>query len=359
MSREGQPEQMEPDFDRAWKDDKEHRRNKGEALQMLKALDASDDNQRVRTKQIERDLEDIMDELKEVGKAHKDDPDLLHLVALYVDLQNDFNEGRELELDMGFEVSVDIMNEFLEESGVQRYEMDSLPSSSEFEEVNGAVARLEEAGMAPSYVVRSGNPDARPVVLILQSHVGARGGGDPEMQELSAAVGVDASQREIADGLRNGAADVVFYEGIPMGKLPFSPDQVAALKGDPEKWDQLMESEQVGIELAGRGDLTFRGLERFRDNDTETRKYKEYRTSAGNIFMASTVAQGLDATPADQLAAVVMGANHEVDFLGVKPGLPLANALAGYGMDVIVIDASTKHMDTHAVEQIALRRARG
>ena len=134
--------------------------------------------------------------------------------------------------------------------------------------------------------------------------------------------------------------------------MPIDSDVLSKIQSTSE-WTEMSKVEQVSLRMAAEGKGQMRGYEMTTTTEYKGGKYLPYRTTGQNVFIASAVAQGLDTNPTG-LPAVVIGAGHERPFLGSQRDLlPISEVLAVYGMDVIVVDASTPHIDEQGLRDFA------
>ena len=341
--------------ERPWKEDKEYRKEKYDTLQALKSLESSDDKIRVSEVKISHDLDEIRASLKAMVQKYPGDKDFVLLSTLYGDLHLDYKDKADLKFDLGFDVLVEEMEYLIQSLGIKKVgpeQMQDHPQTAQ------AILDLKAKGVIPSYIQKSNNPDARPVVLFMQSHIGSR--STVKTQEdlrLEKAAGVELSQAQIAGAVRSGAVNSVFLEGLPSGRLPVDEEFLKKIKGSPE-WESMSDVERVAIEKAAKGGFQMRGYEMTSTQEYKEGKFLPYRTTAQNVFIASAVANGLDSNLTG-LPAVVIGAGHESPSLGSsRKILPISEVLAAYGMDVIVVDASTPYVDQKEIRVIAEERSR-
>jgi hypothetical protein len=326
-------------YERPWKEDKEHRKGKTELVKALVAIDELDDQGRVARQKVETKLTEARTALGDLARRYPEDKDVRWLLIAYADLETDFRDSGELKLDDSFYLIAEEMEGLINRLGIVKVSPDRV---KDHPATNQAIADLRAQGIDVAYVRKSTNPNARPVVLFLQNHIMTRGAGNAVQDELTTLAGVPQSQAEISQAIQTGVSDTVFLEGFAVGNHKYTPEDIRAMRADPKKWDAFSPVEQTALLRLEKGEITLRGFEYFTEGASRG-KYMPYRTSGQNVFIAQSIAQGLDVTGTG-LPSAVIGAAHEAPAMGTQRGiLPLSSVLAAYGMDVIVVDMATKH----------------
>ena len=221
--------------------------------------------------------------------------------------------------------------------------------------VKKSLDRLEASGISDQHeIVLSGIQDAPCIILFLQTHSNSREFNEERIL-LDSFSGANISQNIISDALKNGVADTIFLEGFPFGKINFSKEKINNCKKTPE-WNRFFKSEQTSLELSIDNKIKIRGAELLNDKTRISPLFVKYRNSSCNILLASTIALGMDVTNSSSQAAITMGAAHEKNILGVDPEIKLSEILAHYGIDVIIVDTSSKFMNKRALSILALKK---
>lgn len=292
------------------------------------------------------ELDSIKAKIDYLRSQYPDDPDLEFLERLHDDLRGDLEADRQMELDSGFEEIMETVTREIQDFGVKRESPD--------ESDNPLVARLRELGIEPAYVVSNNRSCEKTVVVFMQSHPNP---GAPK--KLLRAFGVKKSQRKIYRDIMaaySGGLDAIIYgEGYP-GGMGFSRDFVdAGLKRDRKNDELSLSYVRVKKKLGDRVKLVgmedFGLLERiFKGSMTA-----KYRMTAHNIFLADNIDEHFRQTD-ESLAFAVIGAAHEDSPLLPSPNpMPLSYALAYYGYNVVVVDASSQYVDKEALKKLTGR----
>ncbi|MBI2634100.1 hypothetical protein HYW82_00315 [Candidatus Peregrinibacteria bacterium] len=276
-------------------------------------------------------------------KQYPDDSDLLVLETLYGDLFNDYETvATQLLLDRGFDEIMASLNREVAVAGVR---VESPNNSS----IPVIIEQLKASGIEPEYVVSAGDVGAKTVVYFMQTHPNP---GVPV--EVMRAMGVEESQNEIYKGLRNavttGIGRTVYSEGLP-AYLNYNSDfskkylekQTVSQKGFTLAVDRVNRDLEGAVNLVGMENMDLM-------NATLTLWDMDYRVTAHNILLADNIHAHFSNTD-EQVAFAVLGAGHEkyekmIRGMGdVAHGMPFSSALAYYGYNVVVVDASTRYFD--------------
>jgi hypothetical protein len=321
----------------------------------------------------DRDVKDRLESAKvlldALKKRYPNDPDLLLLDKVYDDLKSDFDRGMETDIDSSFDTLISGMDQALKEAGVRKEAPDEKSTLSD------TVAKLKNLGIEPEYVVTSGNPKAKTVVLFMQAHP------NPGVTQASAdADGITASQAQIGQAIESavesGLTHDIFEEGLgryaevrteevkesfsERPDLQFSASWRAKekygdkinLKGyEPENMQPSYAQEVVELFYKIRnGDL------REEDVTPEQKQlaikfsaFGAYRMSSMNVFIASNIKAALDQSDQPTSFMILGGAHEKPSPQFIKAGLkenplPISQALAYYGMNVVVVDAMSKNI---------------
>ena len=263
---------------------------------------------------------------------YPEDKDVQELRLLYDDLIEDHEASRHLNLDTSFDEISRKMEEEIAERGV-RIE----PASNTI--LADTVKALEECGITPEYIVTTGNPKAKTVVYFMQIHPHPTK-TSPKILE---AMGVKASQEEIYEAIiaasEKGLIKVVYGEGISSGK---KLDEETLKKGK-KGLSYIEAGKKMGkrIEIVG---VENANLLKGASQDIGTPSFK-YRVTAHNIYIGENIAEAVNASP-QNLSFFVMGAAHEKKFIkGLSDPLPISQAIAYHGVNVVVVDSASKYFD--------------
>lgn len=294
------------------------------------------DSDEVTQAEIREQLEGVEKDLVALQIKYPDDIELKELRLLYDDLRKDFENGQELKLDEGFDELIALMEGEISRSGVRRELVDETI-------LHETVEQLRGVGINPSYVVTQGDPHAKTMIFFMQIHPNP--GIDQEFRD---AYGVTASQREIYEGIlgaqKAGLGRTVYAEGVwsgmPLDKYideMMSYEHIAATATFRLEHDLRDQIDTVATEEpVPFFDILMHGGRGF-----------EYRTTAHNIFIADNVADHFKSSD-EILAFLPFGAFHEtaVGFgEGAESPLPLSQILAYHGLNVVVVDSATPHVD--------------
>lgn len=348
-----------------------------EILVGLNELDAELERQGVSVREVLGRIEGLLRALKE---QYPNDPDIYPLQMAYEDLKGDFDAGEEVTLDESFMQMVSEMRSVMEDVRVRQVSMDRLDTVQPA--LRETVGRLKSLNIHPAYVVESSNPEAKTVVLFMQTH------GQPMVEDGEIVLGT-----EHEDLIREAMGDVSGIDEAEALRLSQKSQQqieaaiVAAVKAGlvknvyEEGWSQGQELRTLGlpegmsldqaidrvVELAVqetgeteetiRGNLNIAALraelqlgDRMRllgyDVDTLKKQTLEgksdfyFRMNAQNVLIASNVGEYTGQYSEEAVSFLTIGAAHEVYPSGKEHPIPLSHTLAYYGMNVIVVDAS-------------------
>ncbi len=305
--------------------------------------------------------------LQELKTKYPYDPDIFILGKAYEDLRRDFNENRETDLDQAFEPILQEMRQEIAKAGVKKISMDRL-NEVQSPSLLRTVERLRGLNIQPSYVVQSQNPNAKTVVLFMQRHpeqkianFNQEGGSqddilrkafedsDREFRSL------ESSQGQIRDAIvaavRSGLIHTVYEEGLPKGgqliKLPQVPENELPSfmermqKEDPEMARDFGAGSLQAQLILGKGlKLTGYDFDELKMKIISGKADMKYRMHAHNAFIASNLSDYVESSP-DEVSFLTIGAAHEAfPSSKVAHQLPLSNAMAYYGMNVVVVDTA-------------------
>ncbi len=298
------------------------------------------------------------------------DPDIFVLGKAYEDLRKDFTEHRETDLDQAFEPILKEMRQEMLRAGVRKISMDNLREVRS-QPLLRTVERLQGLNIKPSYVVESPNPNAKTVVLFMQTHpepkidkskiqVGQSSGndsiGEAVLHPDRGLRSVESSQGQIRDSIiaatRAGLIHCVYEEGLPKGfELPKIPqiteEELPGIiarvqKEGPEELAQALQTGSLQAKLILGSALQLKGYDfdelkmKLLDNKADF----IYRMHAHNAFIASNISDYVESSP-DDVSFLTIGALHEAyPNSKVEHHLPLSHAMAYYGMNVVVVDST-------------------
>jgi len=282
-------------------------------------------------KNIKESLDQSKERLDKLKKDYPNDPDIYLFEQMYEDLIGDFEKGEETNLDTSFDSVINEMKDIIKSAGVRR----KRPYRTILYDT---VKKLRKLGIKPEYVVTQGNKEAPTVVLYMQIHSFADAGPEAKKtMRLSQA----QIKREISRAIEANLTNILYTEGISekeeIDKNHIIPIGINA---------------SVALEMKFGNKISTKGYENpyflnafesglFNDN---LEKMMDYRASAHNVLLASNISEDI-AREKEPLSFVVIGAAHEGDIFtkSGKHPLPLSEILAYYGVNVIVVDAATKH----------------
>jgi hypothetical protein len=289
-------------------------------------------------------LAEVDRELKQLERDYPKEGDVKILRQMYTDLAKDFEGAQALQLDSSlFEISEEAKTLFAEK-GVQR----GVPENST---LSAHVAQLEALGIHPDYVVHPTPPSDRTVILFMQVHT-----APGITAELRDKLGVTASQTQIKKEsekiINAGLTRLQYLEGF-VAFNDFGAGNLAANDDENGSAIATMRLEkQYGESLDTEG-VEDRDL--LQDNwvhimDPNTRLL---RGTAQNIFIAENVADQF--LHSDQnMALLAFGAAHEsLQLTGDSSPhpVPLSEALAYYGCNVVVVDAASPYTNMQKIQE--------
>ncbi|MBN2087220.1 hypothetical protein JW758_02630 [Candidatus Peregrinibacteria bacterium] len=306
-------------------------------------------------------LDDIGAKLEKLKKMKSNAPDIFLFEKLYSDLRSDFekikNDGASdaLRLNSAYDELVSDMKKTVSEAGVRR----ESPNKTILAKI---VEKLKSLGINPEYIVTKGKKNAHTIVLFKQLH--SNPGLAPD--ELTA-IGVSDSQSEIKNAitsaLKSGLTDTVYAEGLPPG-MPVDNEIAQNILSNIHR-DAVMEAKIehgnkikiVGYEEMSAFAKTIKAMDRDEEGEVggEVEKSDNYRATAQNVLIASNISS-LSNESDSTISIMTLGGLHEYDSKNQKDNpLPISDALAYYGINVIVVDA-TEHFNLDAATKIFKKR---
>lgn len=353
---------------------------------------------------IDATLDRIEDYLKKLKENHPHDPDIYTFEKAYADLRADFEKGRETELDESLLTLSREMDDIIADAGVQQLDLGAL-STSASPRLSQAVHELRRLNIQPSYVVQSPNPQAKTVVLFMQTH--AAPPLDPDEAADVIKLGpvplealipnrpeqtFESSQHQIRTaitrGVRTGLIRTVYDEGIPEGqtakevfgsippgtnfdalvaKLEKHPEllramvrnfvktnghsddplintEIRALQKHPELLLEHLKSAAIlsYSELGDQVHIQGYDCDALKMAVLTGRQELFHRMSSHNAFAASGLADLAEASSENMVFATMGAAHEQYPNTNFTHPLPFSHALAYYGMNVVVVDASLR-----------------
>lgn len=287
--------------------------------------------------------------LTELKTKYPYDPDIYILEKSYNDLRGDFDRGQETDLDQSFATIEKEMQKEIQNSGVRKISMDKL-SEVRSPMLKGHVDKLKKLNIQPSYVVESTNPQAKTVVLFMQTHhasemVGGKD-ADKEFDEINKTLArrmkrPDDSQNQIRDAIvaavNGGLTQTVYEEGL-QNKTTADAKMLRKLSAHDKKTGSI----QAKMALKDKMQLKGYDFDELKLRSMMSESDLKYRASAHNPFIASNVSDLVEASD-ESLSLLTIGSMHENSPVkDLKQTLPISQALAYYGMNVVVVDASSE-----------------
>ncbi len=334
-------------------------------------------------------LKQIKIKLDLLQQKSPNDPDLYLLQRAFNDIKTDVVNNKTPRLDTSLEqLSREMMGE-IKRAGILKIPA-TTPEVIHSPSLKKTFTQLRGLNIQPSYVVESKNPNAKTVVLFMQTHPGQGESllddenkafdlinalsGAPVMKKLKS---VDESQKEIEASLiksiQSGLGTTVYEEAMPYRGMELSTGMINAFKTIVPETSGINEyrtgSLQAKMQLGDKMKLVGYDVgSRNNKNSLKERHYNgemstELRVTTQNVYMASNVRELMQKS-SEPVSFLTIGALHETTDWNTDNTevfseknleevsteeqdamihqLPLSHALAYYGMNVIVVDTSYK-----------------
>jgi hypothetical protein len=254
---------------------------------------------------------------------------------MYKDLRGDFAKGEDFELDTSFDDIEMEMGNVVKEAGVHQETPDGTSLSD-------TVRKLRAFHVNPDYIVTSGNPKAKTVVLFMQIH--SMSGMTNEMADE---LGVTQSQAQIKEGIgnavRTGFVKDVYEEFVESTRVLDGSSLLKEYNSDTSMRQATFQlKEELGERMVLKGyDVDELKSFVFMDDPDKEKddRYFEHRTKAHNVFIASNLAERVNASD-QNISFVTLGIGHEKLPQGERHPVRISDCLAYYGFNVIVVDTS-------------------
>lgn len=280
----------------------------------------------------QRGLDVVARSIELLKENYPEDTDVKLFEAMYLDLKGDFENAKQLRLDSGYDSIVLAMQKDIKDSGVREESPDNTI-------LGATVESLRKAGVNPEYVVTSGNPSAKTVVLFMQIHPNP-GATKVYMDGIGITSSQDEIYRDATNIVNSGIGKLIYTEGCGAGEeLPVIKDE--DLKEDSVKVDAGIRLRRdlddkkvvvVGAEPAGLVGSTFR---RACGGDKSA---FNHRLLAQNVLIANAIVDDMN-TRSDNFGMVIYGGAHEKSpSWSPSTVLPLSKVLAAMGLNVVVVD---------------------
>ena len=283
--------------------------------------------------EIKGKLTDIDSLLGDLEKKNPDDHELTVLRRLYDDLFTDDLQGKDLELDSGFEaLAIDAAEQF-EKKGMK---VESLEETR----LKALVAKLQALDINPEYVVDCGKKNAKTIVYFMQIHP-MIGVNPSEYEEEYRKAGIWDAQDEIERAI-NAAVDVGLIDSV-YGEGLFIDKPVDPQLGDAADDPAMSFTGYVRAKNKHGDKLELIGMESL-DLITSTLRSSDLypRMTAHNMILADNVVDHFKKSGAEVSFAVLGGGHEMLPNLGHT--LPFSRALALNGVNVIVVDEAKVHI---------------
>ena len=299
---------------------------------------------------VKKILETVKINLVRLKKIASDDPDAYVFGEMYQDLMADFTNKRPLMVDTTLKRIAEEMPKFIRKTSVKAYmpmNFEIMAKEMGSRDFIGIIDAFRAVGINPAYAVVSKNPRAKTVVLLLESKHAKPVKleyGIADSEELTHAKQYDsilrATAREFTPKESNGRISKIINLAYKQGlSRDFYDEGVYNLINGSEKKLTNLSGELSNFKLRGYDCEVLK--QQVKKGDTSM----WYRATAHNVFMASNLAESMGKS-SEKVAIVTVGSAHELFPNQDSPHpLPISDALAFYGMNVIVVDAAYSGYD--------------
>jgi len=279
-------------------------------------------------------LDEAGSHLAQLKKKYPNDPDIYVFEQIYTDLREDFELGRETDIDSSMDTILAEMGEIVDSADVRRESPDETILADTIED-------LRDLGIDPAYVITQGDPEAPTVLLYMQLHPSHKMSEDIRLSQAQI-------QRELRGLIEKGLSDTVYVEGLQTGgELGefLEKGEVTRTGEDADAVTRLKQEFGDRFDAIGYENLPLlRSVMRGGIESQKAARQWMYRATAHNAVLASNVSGDVIKNNKD-LVCMVIGAGHEDPefWRREEHPLPISEMLAYYGLNIIVVDAAMKY----------------
>ena len=302
-------------------------------------------------------VREVLDEahkhLEELKENYPEERDIVLFEEALIDLEQDFKEEVETELDSSMEAMMEDMKGVIAEAGVEQKDVSEVINEDSL--MGDTLCRMEELGVEAEYVVEAADPNAPVIVLFMQVHPAPSEvenikldiSGNKKMQRaLTAKKGVlktpEESQLAIYENVwslvEDGVGSTLYAEIVPLVWGELNQERVDVIRDEQEDYGQ-MASLRLEEDLGDAIDVRAYDIDPLKYETLSGEMDLVYRFAAHNVFIASNLTTRHSGLGEQPVSFATMGGEHErYRNPDVEHQIPISHAMAYYGFNVVVVN---------------------